>query len=67
MPEKIPVRLGNTLLESPMTFKQALRHGQSAMPEKLRREGFTCRIFRSVPVIHGSDFFKINYLKPGLI
>lgn len=67
MPEKLTVRIGNIALESPMTFKQAFRHGQNAMPEKLRNAGFICRVFRSVPAIHGSDFFRVNYLKPGLV
>lgn len=66
MPEKLTVKVGNSSLKSPMTFKQALRYGQTVMPEKLRVAGFICKIRRSVPEFHGSDYFRVSYLKPDL-
>ena len=61
--EKLLVKVGLSSLETPMTYKQALRYGKNAMPADLKRAGFECTVFRSDRDIHGSDFFRINYGK----
>ena len=60
---KLKVKVGNSSLETPMTYKQALRYGKNAMPEDLKRAGFQCTVFRSDRTLHGSDFYRINYGK----
>ena len=60
---KLPVKMGLSTLETRMTESQALRYGNNAIPADLKRSGFVCHIFRSDPVIHGSDYFRINYTK----
>ena len=61
--EKLKVKVGNSSLETPMTYKQSLRYGKNAMPEDLKRAGFQCTVFRSDRTLHGSDFYRINYGK----
>lgn len=61
--DKLPVKIGLSTLERPMTEKQALRYGKNAMPQDLKRAGFVASVFRSDPQIHGSEFFRINYSK----
>jgi hypothetical protein len=64
--EKLLVKVGISSLETPMTYEQALRYGKNAMPEDLKRAGFTCSIFRSDPAINGSNFYTVNYGKTVL-
>lgn len=61
--EKLPVKVGLSSLEKPMTCKQALRYGKNAMPADLKKAGFKCIVFRSDLEINGGDFYRINYGK----
>lgn len=58
--EKLPVRYGLSELP-PMTRQQALNYGKrNFLAADLKKASFEVSIFRSDPVINGSDFFRIN-------
>ena len=59
----LPTKIGIGTFPEPMTYNQALRYGQKNIPDDMRRAGFTVHIFRSDAEIHGSDFYRINYVK----
>jgi len=61
--QKLPVKVGLSTLEKPMTLAQAKRYGNNAMPNDLKRAGFKCSVFQSDPQLHGSLFYRINYSK----
>lgn len=61
--QKLPVKVGLSTLETPMTKTQAARYGNNAMPSDLKRAGFKCSVFQSDPQLHGSLFYRINYSK----
>ncbi|BDC78567.1 hypothetical protein L4Z68_002387 [Pseudomonas aeruginosa] len=59
--EKLPVRYGLDTLSERMTHAQALAYGNKHfLASDLKKAGFKVSIFRSDPVINGSDFFRIN-------
>ncbi|ASJ88576.1 hypothetical protein [Pseudomonas aeruginosa] len=59
--EKLPVRFELDTLPERMTHAQALAYGNKhLLASDLKKAGFTVSIFRSDPVINGSDFFRIN-------
>lgn len=61
--EKLPVKVGLTTLDKPMTRKQAERYGKRTMPADLKRAGFECIVARSDAKMHGGTWFRINYGK----
>lgn len=61
--QKLPVKIGLSTLEMPMTRQQALRYGERAMPNDLRRAGFHTTVARSDVEIHGGEWFRVNYGK----
>lgn len=61
--QKLPVKIGISSLEMPMTRKQAERYGRNAMPADLKRAGFVCTVIKTDAQIHGGEWFRINYSK----
>lgn len=61
--KKYPVKIGLSTLKMPLTIKQAERYGRNAMPQDLRRAGFTCSVFLTSREIHGGEWLRVNYSK----
>jgi hypothetical protein len=61
--ERLPVRLGAGWVRDgrPMTREAAMKHGLKVIDPTLKRVGFVCLVHRSDAVIHGGDWFRINY------
>jgi hypothetical protein len=60
---RLPVKVGLSTLDKPMTKMQAFKYGEKHMPKDLKRAGFQTVIFTSDPVIHGGLWYRINYGK----
>ena len=60
---KLPVKVGLSTLERPLTCAQARRYGDRHMPGDLRRAGFKTCVFESDVVIHGAHFLRVSYGK----
>lgn len=61
--ERLPVKVGLGVLPSLMTWAQALRWGRRNMPTDLATAGFEVCVFRSDPVIHAGNWFRVSYGK----
>jgi hypothetical protein len=61
--EKRQVRVGIGRLPEPMTKAQAMRYGNTHMPEDLKRAGFVTVVTKSDPELHGELWFRISYGK----
>jgi hypothetical protein len=63
--KKYLVKIGLSSLEMPMTEKQALRYGNNAMPNDLKKAGFKTTIFCSddQPEIFNGSYLRINWGK----
>jgi len=59
--EKRVVRLGVSVLDKPMSKKQAERYGWKNIPRDMKAAGFVPVIFESDEEINGSSFYRINY------
>lgn len=59
--EKLPVKVGLTTLDKPMTRAQAKRWGDCNMPSDLKRVGFETFVGKSDPEMHGGTWFRISY------
>jgi hypothetical protein len=60
---RLPVKVGLSTLDKPMTREQAQRYGERHMPTDLRRAGFECIVAKSDAEIHGGVWYRINYGK----
>ena len=61
--EKLPVKVGLTTLDKPMTRKQAERYGKRTMPADLKRDGFESIVARSDAELQGGRWCRIDYGK----
>ena len=63
--KKYLVKIGLSSLETKMTIKQALRYGNNAMPNDLKRAGFKTTIFcsDSHPEMFNGSYLRINWGK----
>jgi hypothetical protein len=59
----LPVKVGASTLDSPMTAAQARRWGERNMDPGLRAAGFKVHVSRTDPQIHGGTWLRINYGK----
>ena len=60
---KYLVKIGTSSLEMPLTIEQAQRYGRNAMPDDLKRAGFTCSVMKATKETHGGEWLRINYSK----
>lgn len=59
----LPVKVGLSTLEKPMTREQARRYGERNMPADLRRAGFKTTVAKSDTDLHGGEWYRVNYGK----
>jgi hypothetical protein len=57
------VKIGLTTLDRRMTREQAMRYGESHMPQDLKRAGFDTVVCLTDPEIHGGTWLRINHGK----
>lgn len=61
--QKLPVKVGLSTLDKPMTRAAALRYGERNMPADLRRAGFKTVVAKTDAEMHGGVWLRINYGK----
>lgn len=61
--EKLPVKVGLSTLDQPMTRAAAFRYGERNMPADLKRAGFKTVVAKTDAEIHGGVWLRINYGK----